>query len=364
MRNKLRVYVGTYSQPILFGTGELFKGKGKGIHQYDLDLETGELEEAAPPMEAVNPSYLVQSHDRNFLYAVNEMKEYQGKPQGSLSAYKISGDGKLQLLNRVPTGGTDPCHVNISPDDRCVMVANYMSGSICSYGVAEDGFLEKPWIFSQYYGRGADAKRQMGPHAHSVVLTPDGRNAVVSDLGTDRLKIYKTDFDNKRILTENVAEFETGAGSGPRFCTFNRIGTRCYVFCEITSTIMVLKYTEGNFELMQEVPSVVGECSVENAGADIHLSPDDRFLYASNRGQDSIVVYKLSENGTVEYVQTVSTYGRSPRNFSIDPTGRWLLAGNQDSDTIAVFERNGETGMLYHKRTVSVPTPVCILISR
>lgn len=364
MTDKLRVFVGTYSQPILFGTGEFFEGKGKGIHQYDLDPETGELEEVVPATEAVNPSYLVQSHDKKFLYAVNEMKEYQGKPQGSLSAYKISEDGTLQLLNRVPTGGTDPCHVNISPDDRCVMVANYMSGSICSYGVEEDGSLEEPYVFEQYYGIGTDGQRQAGPHAHSVVLTPDGRYAVVSDLGTDRLKIYKTDFVNRRILTKEMTEFGTGAGSGPRFCVFNRTGTRCYLFCEITSTIMVLKYADGTFEMMQKVPSVVEKCDVENAGADIHLSQDDRFLYASNRGQDSIVVYRLSEDGMAEYIQTVSTHGRTPRNFTIDPTGRWLLVGNQDSDTIAIFERNRETGRLLYKGTAAVPTPVCILISQ
>lgn len=360
MKNVCRIYVGTYSQPILFGTGEVLQGKGVGIYLYDFDMETGNLYERMPPKAAVNPSYLTISPNQKYLYAVNELKEFNGICGGAVSAYRIGENGELSLLDQKPTGGADPCHINMDKNGKYLLVANFMSGSICSYPVSEDGSLSEKRQLIQHEGHSVHPVRQKGPHAHAVVLAPDEKYIVVPDLGLDHLMIYPVDFGSGEICREKARGFFVGGGMGPRCCVFNQKGDRCYVFCEIASKILTLAYRDGEFQLMQTSSSLVEPCHAENIGADIHLSSDDNFLYVSNRGQNSIVVFAVQMDGTLQYVQTMSCEGKTPRNFTIDPSGRWLLVGNQDSDAIVVFTRDHKTGTLTFKNKVDVPTPVCI----
>lgn len=364
MKQTMHVYVGTYSRSILFGTGETLAGKGQGIHHYELELDTGRMHECMPPEPADNPSYLAVTRDSRFLYAVNEIKEFAGQATGAVSAYSIDPVTKeLHLLCQRPSGGTDPCYVSVSEDTSCVMASNFMSGSVCTYPVREDGTLAQTGQFVQHHGCGVDPIRQTGPHAHAIVLSPDERFAFVPDLGIDRLIIYPVDLEKGLLNQLDIRHLELKPGSGPRCCVFNRTGDRCYLFCELICEIWVLAHDgNGNLTVLQKTSSMIESCAVQSIGADIHLSPDGRFLYASNRGQDSIVVYHVLDSGLVEYVQTVSTRGRTPRNFAIDPAGRFLLSGNQDSDNIVVFTRDMATGKLSYKNQIYAPTPVCIRI--
>jgi len=239
MNKELFIYVGTYTQPIKFGTGQILNGKGKGIYSLKFNLDTGILEEAAPVKEASNPSYLAIDQTRNFLYAVNELKEYEGKECGSVSSYKINREThELIYLNTRPTGGTDPCHVTVNDANTHVFVSNFMSGSVCVFPIEENGSLGAATHFIQHTGSSVHKVRQTSPHAHSLSFDKYNRRAFVPDLGIDKIMIYKTDFINGRLIPNEIPWYKTKPGAGPRHCEF--MGDRCYVINEISSTISVL----------------------------------------------------------------------------------------------------------------------------
>lgn len=361
MNRLRRIYVGTYSRPILFGTGEVLEGKGKGIYRLLLDPETGEMAEEGGPTAAANPSYLCLSPDQRFLYAVNELKEFEGQPGGGVSAYRIRPeDGSLTFLGSRPTVGSDPCHVVVNSRGTHVFVANFMSGSLCVCPVEADGSLGAHGQLIQHQGHSADPVRQKGPHAHSLTFSPDQRFAFVPDLGIDRLAAYRTDFDQGRLIP--VPGFDTLPGSGPRFCEFHPGGRFCYLINELASTISLLLYDgNGGFILKQTVDTVPADCKAGNICADLHLTPDGRFLYGSNRGHDSLSVYRVDqESGALTWTDNIPCGGRTPRNFAVDPGGRILIVANQDSDNIVTFKISEADGSLTRAREISCPTPVCV----
>ena len=361
MNHFRRIYAGTYSRPILFGTGEVLEGKGRGIYRLLLDLDTGELRHEGEPVEADNPSYLCLSPDGNFLYSVNELKEYQGQPGGGVSAYRIRReDGSLDFLGSRPTLGTDPCHVSVNSGGTHVFVSNFMSGSVCVYPVMADGSLAPHSQLIQHQGSSVDPARHKGPHAHSLILSPDERFAFVPDLGTDHLAAYRTDFE--RSLLSPSADFCALPGSGPRFCEFHRNGRFCYLINELSSTISLLYYDgNGGFTLKQTVDTVPQGCKTGNICADLHLTPDGRFLYGSNRGHDSLSVYRVDpDSGTLSWLDNIPCGGRTPRNFAVDPAGRYLIVANQDSDNILTFHIDPSDGSLTRAWELACPTPVCV----
>jgi len=365
MSERMLVYIGTYTHPIKFGTGQILNSKGKGIYLLELDLKTGILTEVNVFTNIVNPSYLAINQKSGFLYAVNELKEYQSKPSGSVSAFKMSkSSGALTFINIQPTLGTDPCHVIVNAEGTHLFVSNFMSGSIAVFPINTDGSLSEARQFIQHIGSSVNPARQSGPHAHSLVFSPDGKYAFVPDLGIDKMMVYKTNTGTQPLVEAAVPYFKTQPGAGPRHCTFSPDGRFCYLINELDCTILVLAYDakNGSFTELQAVSSLPeGVVVPGNSCADIHITPDGTYLYGSNRGHNSLIIYKIDKKtGKLEFVDCPPCGGKIPRNFAIEPTGNYLLCANQDSDTIVVFKIEHESGLLTEISKIEIPTPVCV----
>jgi 6-phosphogluconolactonase len=358
------VFVGTYTESIKFGTGNILSGKGEGIYILRFDSSTGKLEHYRTVKGIVNPSYFcVRTHNR-FVYAVNELKQYEGKASGSVSAFELNRkDMSLRALNTRPTQGTDPCHICLNNTETHVFVSNFMSGSVCVFPLRDDGSLGEASQFIQHAGSSKDPVRQTGPHAHS--LTFDNRNqfAFVPDLGIDKLVVYRHDVATGRLMRGIAADYSLPPGSGPRHFTFHPNGRFAYLINELASAISVFQYAQetGGLMELQTVPTIQEGFKGDNTCADIHITPSGKFLYGSNRGEDSLVIYKIDEeDGHLSYIGHSGSGGRTPRNFAIDTSGRYLLTANQDSDTVVVFNIDMETGELSRIGGVDIPTPVCV----
>ena len=363
MPKKQLILVGTYTQVIKSGTELIMNGKGKGIYSFFLDMETGILEGERLSSEAVNPSFLTLNTALNHLYVVNELKEYEGQASGALSAFSFDPHSReVKLLNVRATGGTDPCHVVLNRGNTHVFVSNYSSGSVCVFPLAEDGSIGgKPQLI-QHEGSGANEARQGGPHAHSLTFDLSGRFAFAADLGIDRLMAYQTDASGT-LTPAPVPCYQTEPGAGPRCCTFHPGGKYIYLINELGSTVSALAYngTDGSCRRLQTVSAIPADFSGDNLCADIQIQPDGRFLYGSNRGHNSIVIYRIDPGtGLLSLLGFQSSGGEIPRSFCVDPTGTFLLAANQDTDNIVVFRIDSATGTLKKVSEHAVPTPVCV----
>ncbi|HTX71963.1 MAG TPA: lactonase family protein [Rectinemataceae bacterium] len=359
------VFVGTYTDRILFGSGHVLQGKGEGIYVYRFDEVRGTLRLVGTNPGITNPSYLAVHPSRRFLYAVNELKEYEGKATGTVSAFALEGDeGGLRVVNKQLTHGTDPCHVVVDDTGAYAFVSNFMSGSVCVLPVRPDGSLGEASDFIQHQGSSIDPLRQKGPHAHAVTLDAANRFAFVPDLGLDKLLAYR--FDRRRGMLEPncVPWIKMKPGAGPRQVVFHPGGTRAYVVNELDSTVSAFGYDAagGTFEYIETVSTLPTDYSGPSSCAEIQVSPSGRQVYASNRGHDSIAIFQVdAESGALRPSGHESTQGRTPRSFGIDPTGRFLLAANQDSDSVIVFRvDSAEGGLEPTGQIVSVPTPVCV----
>jgi 6-phosphogluconolactonase len=350
------VYFGTY-------TG----AKSKGIYVSRIDLATGKL--SAPELAGaiVSPSFLAVHPNRRFLYAVNEVGEFSGKPGGAVSAFAIdAATGKLTLLNQQSSGGGGPCHLVVDKAGKNVLVANYGGGSVAVLPITDDGRLREATSFIQHTGSSLNPQRQKEPHAHSSHLDPANRFAFVADLGLDKVLIYRFDAE-KGTLTPNDPSFaKVAAGAGPRHFTFHPQGRFAYVINEMSCTVTAFSYEAGRGELkeLQTISTLPegGPVSPNLSTAEVQAHPSGQFLYGSNRGHDSIVVFAIDEKtGKLTHVENQSTRGKTPRNFGIDPTGAYLLAANQGSDSVVVFHIDNKTGRLTPTgQVVEVGTPVCV----
>lgn len=354
-----KYYIGTYTNPILFGTGEILQGKGKGIYRAELDEEERTLNILGLAAEAENPSYLAVSPDKKFLYAVNELKQYEREDAGSVSSFRITNNcGNLELIDRTSTHGQDPCFVVVCLDGKTVMAANFMTGSVCSYAADETGSL-KEMSFMQHEGSSIHPVRQKGPHAHSCISIPGTDKVLVPDLGIDKLVVYQV-MPNGELLCCEDEGYDCKPGSGPRFGEFLAGTDLLYIINELESSISVLDYDRqsGTFVSIQQISTLPAAC--DNICADLHITPDGQFLFASNRGHDSITSFKIQADGTLTWLANVSCGGRTPRNFAISESGKTLLIGNQDTDEIVLFAVDQTTGALTEGNHIPVPTPVCI----
>lgn len=359
------LFVGTYTEPIRFGTGKVLQGKGEGIYAYRLDQSSGALRLVGKTTGVANPSYLALDRSGAFLYAVNELKTFDGKPTGTVSAFAVDArTGALRFLNRQPTHGTDPCHVVLDDAREHAFVANFMSGSVCVLPIAADGTLGAACDFVQHVGSSIDPNRQSGPHAHSLTLDPSNRFAFVPDLGLDKLMLYRFDRERGMLEPNTMPWVKTKPGAGPRHLALRPDGRSAYLVNELASTIDVLAFEAGGAALryVQSVTTLPDAFAGESTCADIQVHPTGRFVYASNRGHDSIAIHAVDrESGALARTGHVSTLGRTPRSFAIDPSGRFLVAANQDTDSLATFAIESQTGMLHAiGEPVAAPTPVCV----
>jgi len=356
MANGLLAYIGTYT----------IRGS-EGIYVYRMDAVTGGLDYLSKTVGMSNPSFLAIHPQRRYLYAVNEVAQFEGKASGAVSAFSINAQtGELRYLNQKHSHGTSPCHVAVEPDGRFVLVANYSSGSACILPIGSDGQLGEATEVVQHHGSSANPDRQEGPHAHSANLDPSGRHVLIADLGLDRIMLYRLDPAGGRLVPHTQPWASLKPGAGPRHLAFHPSGHYVYVINELDSTMTVFAYDaeRGGLKELQTISTLPQGFQGTSYCADVHVSPSGRFVYSSNRGHDSIAIFGIDEaTGKLSCVGHEPTLGRTPRNFAIDPSGTFLLAANQDTDTIVTFRMDQQTGRLTPTGQVaSVSMPVCILL--
>lgn len=359
-KDGMLVYFGTY-------TGE----KSKGIYVARLDPASGTLSAPALAVEASNPSFLAVHPSKDVLYAVNEVNTADGKPGGSVGAFAIDrATGKLTLLGQQTSGGAGPAHVSVDRSGQNVLVANYGGGSVEVLPVAADGSLQAPSAFVQHTGSSVNPTRQKGPHAHSINVDPQNRFAYAADLGLDKVLIYRLNAARGTLTAADPPSVSAEPGAGPRHFAFHPTGRLAYLINEMNCTIVgfTVDAASGKLTPIETVSTLPEGQSVQRgySTAEIQVHPSGRFLYGSNRGHDSIVVFRIDEStGRLTYVQHQATGGRTPRNFGIDPTGTWFLAANQGSDSVVVFRIDPQTGRLTPTgQTVQVGAPVCVKFVR
>ena len=353
---KTLVYFGTY-------TG----AKSKGIYVSRLDPATGRLTPAELAVETVSPSFLAVHPNRRFVYAANEIGEFNGKPGGAVSAFSIdAATGRLTLLNQQTSGGGGPCHLVVDKAGKNALVANYGGGSVTVLPVKEDGRLGEATSFIQHTGSGVNPQRQKEPHAHSINLDAANRYAFAADLGLDKVFIYRFDLEKGTLAPNDPPFAKVAPGAGPRHFAFRPKGRFAYVINEMDCTVTAFAYDaqRGELKESQTISTLPqGQAVQPNfSTAEVQVHPSGKFLYGSNRGHDSIVVFKIDEQtGKLSHVENQSTRGKTPRNFGIDPTGRYLLAANQGSDSVVVFRIDARTGRLTPAGdAVEVGAPVCV----
>ena len=349
---KSKLIIGTY-------TG----GKSEGIYIYDFNTKTGE-NNFISSIKSSNPSFLAVSPNKKYLYAVNEDADSLNNG-GMVSAYKFDKKKKhLSLINQQPSGGNHPCYVTVDKTGKWVIAANYTGGSFSILKVNKDGHVAKPKSTIQHVGKSINKERQEKAHVHQTMLSDDNKYLLVADLGMDKLFVY--DFDNANgTVTENTS-LSVSAGSGPRHVAFHPSNKYIYLTEELSGTVGAFTYdvNTGKLKLFQTISAVPEDYKGSFGGADIHVSPDGKFLYSSNRGElNDIAIFSIdAATGVLKVVGHQSSLGVKPRNLNFDPSGNFLLVANQDSDNISIFSVNHETGLLNDTgKSIAVPNPVCLV---
>ena len=352
-QQKYMLYVGTYTDQ-----------GSKGIYAYSFDSSSGKLTSLGLAAETVEPSFLAIDSSGRFLYAVNEIANYQGQSTGAVTAFAVQPEtGKLSFLNQVSSRDEGPAHITLDRTGMYALVSNYTLGSVAVFPLLKDGKLGEASSFVQHKGSSINPDRQKGPHAHAIALSPDNRFAVVADLGLDQLLVYSFDAAKGALGTKPEIT-KSNPGAGPRHLAFSADSRFLYVINELQSTVVTYSYNgaTGALHELQTIYTLPKGFSGNNTAAEIEIHPSGKLLFASNRGDDSIAVFAMdSHTGMLTHVETDSTGGKTPRNFAIDPTGSWLLAANQDSDNIVVFRIDQKTGHLTPTGDVfQLPSPVCL----
>lgn len=340
------LYVGTYT-----GHGS------RGIYAWRFEPATGKSEQIGLVAETENPTFLAIHPSGKYLYAVNEV----GK--GKISAFAVDPKtGKLSALNTSGSGGSGPCHLSIDKSARDIATANYGSGTIALVRVNGDGTLGAIASEDQHKGTGADKKRQEGPHAHSINFTPDGHFAVAADLGTDQLYVYRFDAARGELTRDDHLTVKTAPAAGPRHFAFHPNGKYGYAINEINSTITAYSYDGGGgLRAIESLSTLPKDFHGENTTAEVVVHPNGRTLYASNRGHDSIAVFSINPmTGKLTFVEHVPTQGKTPRNFALDPTGKYLFVANETTNNIALFRVGDDGRLTFTGQTLSAVAPVCI----
>ena len=330
-----------------------------GIHVYSFNAETGEFAEKSKVVDITNPSYLAISKDKKNVYSVSEGGEGKG-----INAFSFDvKTGKLTLLNSGSAGGNGPCYISVDDKKQTVFAGNYGGGSLSATRLNKDGSLSEDIQVIQHTGSGVNKSRQEKPHVHAVVLSPDNRFLLVPDLGTDKVNIYRYEPGSTNPLTSAEPAFASvNPGGGPRHLTFHPNGKHAYVILEMEGAIAAFDYHNGKLEGRQSISMLAPGFNGDVGAADIHISPDGKFLYGSNRGEaNEIVIYSIDKNGGLTYAGRQADLINTPRNFAIDPSGNFLLVGNQNGNDIVIFKRDQNTGLLTDSgKRIPVDKPVCL----
>jgi 6-phosphogluconolactonase len=348
-KTNFNLLVGTYTT----------KCDSKGIYVYDFDTKTAEFKLKNTTNGVVNPSYLGVSTKNDFVYSVNE----NGK-ESTVSAFSYSPiTGTLDFINKEVAQGADPCY--LINDTKNVIVANYSGGNIAVFGINNDGSLTKSKQVVNHKGSSINSKRQDKPHAHMVYFSPDKKYVLSNDLGTDKIYIYRYNADSEDKILVASDSIAVKSGSGPRHLTFSKNGKFVYLLHELNGGLTVFAYTKGKLVKIQETTILAKEYNGAVGAADIHLSPDGLFLYATNRGEaNSITIFKVLKNGLLETKVITSTLGKGPRNFVIDPSGNYLLVGHHYSNEIVIFKRDKVSGLLSNTgKRIELCAPVCLVFT-
>ncbi len=360
---------------VLVGT-DTNKG-GKGIYKARFDVITGRLTPLEVAAETVQPSFLAlgPAGARRVLYSVNEASD----AGAGVTSYELDGHtGALREIGRVATGMPGPCYISVDATAKCVITANYSGGGVTTFRVKADGTLEGPvdridFRAKEFGSNGPVADRQEGPHPHSATISPDNRFVVVNDLGHDDIVTFALDADAARLTTTEPTVFHTEAGAGPRHVAFHPNGRWVYGANEIDSTVVHYLWSETHGAKPQALfvrahppmkttaPGFTGD----NTAAEVVVAPNGAYLYVSNRGENSLAVFAINQDdGSLKLIQTISCAGKTPRQFTLDPTGRWLLCGNQNSSSVTIFRRDAGTGRLDGPvQTAEVPSPYFVLFA-
>jgi 6-phosphogluconolactonase len=350
-----RVYIGTY-------TG----AQSRGIYHSTLDVNTGELTPPQLAATVTSPSFVAIHPNRKFLYAVGEISDFQGQKSGAVSAFAIdSASGNLTRLNEQSSFGTGPCHLVVDRAGTNVLVANYGGGSVAVLPIdPASGKLAKHSSAIQHAGSGSNPQRQEAPHAHSINLDAANRFAFAADLGLDKVLIYRFDAAKGTLTPNDPPSAALSPGSGPRHFAFHPSGKFAFVNNELTSSVTSFRYDseKGTLTEIQTLSTLPVDFKGGNSTAETVAHPSGRFVYVSNRGHDSVAIFKVdAETGKLTAAGHCSTGGQTPRNFNVDPTGRLLIAANQSSNNLVVFRVDATTGQLTPTGSkIEVGSPVCV----
>ena len=344
---EFHLLIGTYAN----------SGKTNGLHVHRFDAATGDFKSLLPVVPALNSSYLAISEDKKNVYVVSEGSD------SHVAAYSFNAEtGEMTLQNKVPSEG--PCYVSVDKQKKFVFVGNYGGGNVLSIPLRADGSFDDTNVQKiQHEGSSVVKSRQEKPHVHSVVLSPDQKYLLVPDLGVDKVYQYNLNVKQKTALTPAAQPYTTvEPGGGPRHITFHPNGKYAYLVLELEGAVAAFDYKDGRLTHKQTVSMSPDDFKGEVSGADIHVSPDGKFLYASNRKDaNNLAIYSIGKDGSLTVKGHQSVLGKTPRNFALDPTGNFLLAANQDSNDVVIFKRDKTTGLLTATgKKIQVDKPVCL----
>ena len=349
--NVLHFYVGTYTN-----------NGSEGIYRFGLDRVTGKMHSNGLAVLSENPSYLALSKDCKYLLAVRETKDEKNNSMGYIELFKVDDSGNLSTVNKVPSGGANPCHIAVN-EEGAVIASNYNGGNVTLLRIEPAGELSEVLSQDQHSGSGPVVGRQDKPHVHSSLFEPKGKRIFVADLGIDQVKVYTIDKTNFTLKPYKYPEIKLAPGSGPRHMAIHPNGKLLFIVNELGNSVTVVKLLEnGGFKIQETVSILPANFLNPSTCADIHLSPEGNFLYASNRGMNTISIFSVQEKeAKIKLIGHEDTKGEMPRNFTLTPDGDYLLVANQNTNNIVAFKRNAETGLLTFTDQINAFKPVCLL---
>jgi 6-phosphogluconolactonase len=345
---------------LLIGTYTFTKSEGIYVYKFDTTTADNSFISVA---KSSNPSFLIASPNKKFVYAVNENDDSTISPRGgTVTAFSFhKKNGLLTEMNKQPSGGKHPCYISIDKAGKWIFVGNYSSGTAGLLSTNKDGSINKLQQVVTHKGSSTNVQRQKAPHVHATVLSADSKYLYAPDLGIDKIMIYA--FDKNKGILNFSSSAASEAGSGPRHFTFHPNNTYAYLMEELTGTVVFYEVQKGTLKFQQRISALPTDFTGAMGSADIHVSPDGKFLYCSNRGEsNTISIFSINNmNGKLSIVGHQSTLGKTPRNFNFDPSGNFLLVANQNSDEIVIFKIDKKTGLLNDTgKRIQVPNPVCL----